>query len=175
MYLEGYGHSAAHAYPVKDWCVAYVDAPESVHTAIRADSEITLIPLWNDASEYLPLTATVSQINTASRQNMATFLENHRVPTGWITGDMTIGRVIKYVVQILMIAQMLEDDYPELNLDTQVSAIPAAQRQRIVQWMNNHGIETQDIDLQWTVRQVLARIIRDYGWSGVMALGTSLL
>jgi hypothetical protein len=106
---------------------------------------------------------------------MASFLEAREVPMGWIVGADTLGGVIRHVVQILLTAQRLEDDYPEFDLDVQISTIPAAQRARILSWMGDNGIETSDIDLSWSVRQVLRRIVRDYGWSGVMELGTSLL
>lgn len=177
QYLGGAneGHSTVHAYPVKGWSVAYVDAAASTHAAIQADAEITLIPFWDAGDEYLPLSATVAQVAEPYRTQIATYLENHRIPTGWIAGTMTLGSVIRYIVQILITAQRLDEDYPEFDLETQASAIPAAQRQRILAWMGNNGIETSDIDLNWTVRQVLARIVDQYGWSGIMSLGVSLL
>ncbi len=177
LYQADGGHSAVHAYPVKNWCIAALDTSEAQaqHALAQADPEITLVPLWDGGGEYLPLSATVADLDATSRSQMASYLEARRIPTGWITGDMTIGRVIRYVVQILLTTQRLADDYPELDLDTQVSEIPSAQRQRMLAWMSDNGIETSDIDLSWTVRQVLQRIVDQYGWSGVMELGTSLL
>jgi hypothetical protein len=171
----GEGYSCVNPYPDKPWSLVAVDASEATHTAIQADVQITLIPFWNAGGEYLPLTAEVRDVVEPYRTNIATYLEDHRIPTGWITGTMTLGRVIRFIIQILTVVQRLKEDYPEYDLDSLVGDIPAPKRQRILQWMSANGIETGDIDLSWSIRQVLARIIRDYGWQATMELGSALL
>lgn len=174
-FAAGEAYSCVNPYPYKPWALVYVEASESTHAAIQADIDITLVPFWDSGGEYLPLTAQVLDVAEPYRSNIAAFMESHRIPTGWITGTMTLGRVVRYIIQILQIVQMLQDDYPELELDMTVKDIQATKRQRILQWMGAHGIETQDIALSWTIRQVLGRIIRDFGWQAILHLGTALL
>lgn len=168
-------HAVVRANPWKNWSLAWVSAAEATHTAIQADAEITLIPLWNAGMEYLPVSAQVSEIAEPYRSHISTFLENHRIPTGWIVGTTTIAQVLRRTIQILLTVQRLKDDYPEYGLETQVKDVPAQKRQRMLTWMNNHGIETSDINANWTIRQVLKRIVRDYGWQPIYHFGTALL
>jgi len=176
MYLSGNdSHAAVRANPWKAWCLSWVNAVKATHTAIQADAAITLIPLWDSSMEYLPVSAQVSEIVEPYRTQIVTFLENHYIPTEWIIGTATIAQVLRRVIQILLTVQRLKEDYPEYSLETQISAIPAQQRQRILAWMVDHGVETADIDLNWTIRQVLRRIVRDYGWQPIYEFGTALL
>ena len=92
------GYSCVNSYPYKNWALVHVDADQDTHTAIQADTDITLIPFWNETGEYLPLNALVLQVAQPYRGNIATFLENHRIPTGWITGTHTLGQVLRYVI-----------------------------------------------------------------------------
>jgi hypothetical protein len=176
QYLSGDdSHSAVQSYPWKEWTIVYVDAAEATHATIQADAEITLIPFWDSGDNYLPLSATVADVAQPYRSQIATFLENHRIPAGWISGEHTLGRIVKYTVQVFQIVQHLEDDFPEVDLSTQLSAINSAQRARVLQWLTTNGIETSDIDQNWSVRQLLQRIVSQYGWQPVLALGTALL
>lgn len=178
IYLDhstGDSHASIMPNPYKQWALSWVEAGETTHAAIQADSAIRLIPFWDSGGNYLPLTAQVVDVVEPYRTNIATYLENHRIPTGWITGSMTLRRILRYIIQILVTVQRLEDDFPELDLDAQVSSIPIAQRQRINAWMDDNGIETGDITNSWSIRQVLQRIIDQYGWQAVYSLGTALL
>jgi len=151
--------TAVKANPWKNWCLCRVNTTEAVHAQIRDDPEITLIPFFDSANDYLGLQNTVSEIDATRRQQIVTYLENHHIPTEWIRGDMTIGQVLKRLIFTLFIVQRMRDDYPEYDLETKVNAIPSAQRGRILTWMQNHGVATEDINSAWTVRQVLERIV----------------
>lgn len=163
------------SYPHKAWCLNRFEASDTSHTAAQADVEIILIPFFNDAGEYLPLSAQVRDVAASHRADIAAFLENHRVPTGWITGTHTLGRVLRYIVQILLMAGWLKENYPEVGLTTQVRDLSTGQKQQVLRWMRRNGIETNDIDNNWTVRQVLGRIVSQYGWKASFAFGPEAL
>jgi hypothetical protein len=176
LYLSGDdAHMVVRANPWKSWCLCYVDAQDATHAAIQADAEITLIPLWDSGNNYLPMTAAVNEIAEPYRTQIATFLEDHYVPMAWVTGTTLIGQVFRHIVQILKIIHWLGEDYPNFDLETPVSDIPAQQRTRILSWMNSNGIQTNDITNSWTIRQVLRRIVRDFGWRPTYKFGTVLL
>jgi len=181
LYLSGEeGHSSAQLpNPWKMWTLSEVNASEATHNAIQADPEILLVPLWDSTDvgtrTYLPLTATVSQIDATYRAQIVTYLEARGIPTGWIQGFHTIGRVFRYITQILRTVDRMQENFPEYDLATQLSAIPAQQRSKVEQWMRNHGIDTSDITLAWTVRQVLQRIVDQYPWQPYFKFGGSLL
>jgi hypothetical protein len=181
LYLTGdESHSSVQmANPYKMWTLSIVRAAPSTHAAIQTDAQITLVPLWDstdvDTRVYLSISATVAEIDPVYRAQIATFLEARRVPAGWIQGFHTIGRVFRYTGQILQITDLLLENYPEVDLNLQVSDIPAQQRTRIEQWMRNHGIETVDIVPTWTIRQVLQRIVDQYPWMPFFKFGGELL
>lgn len=162
-------------YPYLDWALASVDAPDDVHTTIQSDNDVTLVPFFDDNGNYLPLSATVSQIATNYRTAIANYLENRRIPTGWITGEMTLGFVLKTIWKYLEIADKIQDDYPNLDLSMTVGQIPAAQRSRIIAWMDNNGISREGITTASTIRQVLQRIVRDYSFPALVEFGFALL
>lgn len=172
-------HATIHAYPYKGWSPVYVDAGLVTHNAIAADTEITLIPFWDgpdpQTANYLTVQDQIRDIAEPHRSSIANFLEARRIPVGWTDGGMMIGRTLRHIIKIYTIAKGLRENYPEYDLETQVRDIPQAKRQAIASWMDDHGIVRSDMTLDWSVRQVLARIVRDYGWSPVMALGVALL
>lgn len=149
---------------VKNWSISEVRGPVFLHTAIQTDPEITLIPFFDPGGEYLATTAQVSELSAQSRTNIQDFLEARRIPTDWIQGTHTLGAVLKYIARIFAVMGWLKENYPELDLSTPASEIPQAKRQAVLDWMDGRGIETSDITLSWTVRQVLRRIIVQYPW-----------
>jgi hypothetical protein len=153
---------AVKGWPVKNWCLAWVDSDEAGHTTIQADSEIILIPFIDTGGNYLPLSAIVSDVAPAHRTNIANWLEARNIPTEWVTGSMKIGQVLKRLVQYFYLLHRLGSDYPEYSLDSAISTIPTAKRNRILNWMQDNGITTGDIVLTWTVRQVLNRMVTQY-------------
>lgn len=163
------------ALPWKPWCLARIRAEEATHTAIQADAEIRLLPFYNAGGDYLPLTAQVLDVAEPYRSNIATWLEDHRIPADWITGTTTLGQVLRRIIQVMYTVQRMQEDFPEYDLAAQVKDIPAQQRQRVLNWMGVHGIETSDVNANWTVRQVLRRIVRDYPWRPITKFGSSLL
>jgi hypothetical protein len=164
-------HAVVKAHPWKDWCIAWVNAVEDTHIDIQLDLQIKLIPIWSTSSQYLTVTDLVSDIDPVYLANMITFLEDHRIPTGWIQLTDTIGSVFKKIIRVLQLAQLLKENYPELNLDDTVGMIPEAQRNSILAWLLSNGISTAPITLSWTIRQLLKYIITEFGWQSVIKFG----
>lgn len=162
-------------YPYLNWSLIAVDAPEAVHTNIQSDVDIQLVPFIDDQGNYLPLSATVSQVAVNHRNNISTYLNNRRIPTDWVNGGMTLGFVLKSIWQYLEVVEKLTTDYPNLDLTNTVQQIPAQQRQRVLGWLNANGIQTNDITLQWTINQLLRRVVRDYTFPATIDFGFALL
>jgi len=150
--------------PGLNWCVTAVDALPATHAVIQADPTIDLIPFIDTGGNYLPLSATVSQVRQVSRAAIGTVLERQRVPTGWISGNTTLREVLLQTIRQLIIAQRLRDDFPNIALGLTVADIPTGQRARIVAWMDANGIDRSDITASTTIRQVLRRLVQRYGW-----------
>lgn len=154
--------------PGLDWCITAVDALLVTHTVIQSDPTISLIPFIDAGGDYLPLSATVSQVRSVSRTAIGTVLEGQGVPTDWITGATTLRAVLIQTIRQLEIAQRLGDDFPNIDLDLTVGDIPAAQRGRIINWMDANNIDRSDITSSTTVRQILRRLVQRYGWRVAM-------
>ena len=147
-----------------NWCFTAVDALPTTHTTIQTDVTISLIPFIDNGGDYLPLSATVSQVRPVSRTAIQTVMEGQNVPTDWITGSTILRNVIVQTIRQLHIATMLSDDFPNINLDLTVADIPTAKRNRIMAWMDSKGIDRSDITGATTIRQVLRQLVLRYNW-----------
>lgn len=157
------------------WALSYVDAPDTVHADIQEDVDIRLIPFWDDEGNYLPLTATVSRISAENRTAISNFLESRNVPLDNIAGTLTIGALLQRVWRYLEMSKKLEDNFPNVELTARVSTLSTTQINRVRQWMTENGIQQNDITGNWTIRQVLMRIVRDYSWPPNEEFGLALL
>jgi hypothetical protein len=173
--LKGEKITQIPALPYKPWALCRVRALPATHAVIEVDPEIRLLPFYNASGEYLPLTAQVLDVAEPYRTNIADWLEDHRVPAEWITGTLTLGQVLRGIIQVLFTVQRMQDAFPEYDLGATVGDIPSQQRVAMRDFLRDHGIQYDDITNAWTVRQVLRRIVRDWSWRPITKFGASLL
>jgi len=157
--------------PYKTWALTWVEAEDSVHQIIQEDAEIKLIPFFNSNGDYLDLNASVSQLTTENRNKINAWLNAKAVPADWIADSHSIGDITGYIIRVLQVVQMLEDDYPELDLQTAVSDIEIAKYRRIRSWMQSNDIDISGFNSSSTVGQIIERIIAQYKWESLPVLG----
>jgi hypothetical protein len=149
----------------RSWCIARVDATDAEHVNIEADAQITLIPFIDNGGNYLPSSATVSQVSAANRTAISNFLETRNIPTDWISGATPINRVLKFVIVWLNLSHsgaLGTDFMNDFSLSQTVANIPAARRNRIKAWMDSRGIDTSDFTGSMTIRQVMRRLVEQW-------------
>lgn len=160
LYRENNSRHSIAKFRDRSWCVCRVEAESNEHTNIEADPDIRLIPFFDANGNYLSASDPVSRVSAANRTAIANFLENRGIPTDWITGSTTIGRVLKFTIGYMNVSQLMGADFlSDLNLSQTVADIPAARRRRIKAWMEGRGIDTGDFTTAMTIRQVLVRIV----------------
>ena len=140
--------------------LAWADVDDATHATVNADPGITYCPFEDAAGNVLGLDDTLAQITAAKRTQIANFLEAQHIPTDDLTGTDTIRTLLKRVVKRWVGLRQLfgADDWTE-GLDTLVSAVPAAKRNRINNRLTALGFDTSVIQGTDTIRQALKKLM----------------
>jgi len=155
-------------HPARRISICTVEASATTLDAIEADGRvIPVLPIRATDRTHLAqiLNAPFSSYPLAWRNAARTKLESLGVNTEWITGTNTMKDVLRQIIKLFSVAQVADGhgqaDVKEFirgNIDVQVSAIPASQRQAIGAWLQSRGIDTSWITGATTVRQVVASL-----------------
>lgn len=149
------GFSTASAPGGSFWVLADTDAPQHAATATIAGVN------YLDFAEA-PLTAALSSIPSAKLAAARTLLDSLLVPTDDLTGANTVRDVLRRLKHRGSLANVLgSDDFAD-SLDTLVSAIPPATRQRINIKLQARGLDTGGIGAQTTIRQALHLLVAQF-------------
>lgn len=160
LYPISGGTSAIMPDPHKAWCLTWVDATDEEHTTIAADP--TIRPLGT----ALVLDTLYSDLGQGVRTAIETAAENNRVPMDWIGPATTVRDVVRHIIRLLLCVQLLQADFPEVDLDLTFNTIGAAQRNRILTWCTNNGISTTGLTNSTPIRAILrALIVRYPNWT----------
>ncbi len=162
--------------------ICTVEAQGSTLDAIEADPRVTPVtPIRAADRTHLKeiLGTPFASFPLAWRNAARTKLEAVSINTEWITGTDTLKDVLRQVVKLFSVAQVADGhgqanvmEFLKENLDVEVSAIPAARRQAIRDWLVSRGIDVSWITGSTTVRQVVAALpgnfARLYGRSVIL-------
>jgi hypothetical protein len=155
-------------HPARRISICTVEASTATLDAIEADPRVTpVIPIRATNRTHLAqiLNAPFSSYPLAWRNAARTKLEAFGINTEWITGTNTMKDVLRQVIKMFSVAQVADGqgqgnvmEFLKSNLDLEVSAIPAAHRQAIRDWLLQRGIDVSWITGATTVRQVVATL-----------------
>lgn len=142
----------------KSWCIARVQDDNSAglvdFTAMDADALCVRLPIGPDV-----LNRQFGSFTQAVQDAIVARLEDYRLPADLITSTMTVRQIIGYVIRLLFAAQQLGIDFPELDLAATWDTVPAAQRQRILDWATAHGISTSGLTNSTPIRTIVKRLL----------------
>lgn len=128
---------------------------DAQHAAILATVGVVGLPFEDAGGGVIPLTGTLAQVSAANRSLLQTRLEAAHVPVSdFIATDRIVGVVLRMVRRFLLRQVLAADDWTE-GLDTLVSAVAAAKRQRINAALTSLGIDTSGIQGSDTIRTAL--------------------
>lgn len=133
-------------------------AEDTEHASLIADPLTTYIPFEDAQGNPLPVTATLAEISTANRTTIRNWLEARNVPIADLTGQDTIRKLIRRVVQRYRVWCILRDDDVIEGLDLQVKDIPTAKRSRINTWLQARGYDTSFATGSMPIREFLHRL-----------------
>jgi len=138
-------------------CLAYTDNTDAEHLIVKADPNITYAPFESTAGDVLNLTDTVGDMDATKKANIIAFLESKHIPTQGLTNASTIKEVVESIVKRFILRANLRGLDLSGGLDTNISSIPASQRQAIASQLQLKGFDTSG--LSGTVRQALKALM----------------
>lgn len=138
-------------------CLVYTDNTDLEHDTVRADPNITYVPLENTLGDVLALTDTVADLDPAKKANIIAFMESKHIPTQGITNASTIREAMTVIVKRFILRGNLRGLDLTEGLDTQISAIPQSTRQNIAAQLQGKGFDTSG--LSGTVREALTDLM----------------
>jgi hypothetical protein len=143
----------------KTWCISSADFDDAHHTLVAADPAIVSIPFgsldntWNDFS--------VNQ-----RAAIGERLEALRVPLDWISAGTSVADLLRHATRTALLGQMLKADaLDDVSLDSTFGQIPAARRNRILNWCANNGVDTTGLSGSTTIRAMLRALVLRFPWN----------
>jgi hypothetical protein len=137
---------------VKSWCLTWVDTDDATHALIAADPAILAVPL-----DPARLDQTFVQASAQEQQAISAGLEVRRLDSTWVTSSTTLRKIIGYVLRVLRVCDELGLNYPESDLGARFDALPAAQRNIILTYLQSKGAATGDIRASTPIRTVVQR------------------
>lgn len=152
--------------PARRLSICCVVAEASTHTAIAADSRVIVCsPLADDKADMrTKLEQTFNSVPNVAV--LKTKLEAIGINTAWISGSDTLRTGLRYLLKVFTVGQFVDGEevgevreFLKSNLNTQVSAVPAAIRDKVKNWMQNKGLAIAWIVGTTTVRQVIHYIV----------------
>jgi len=131
------------------WLIADTDA--ATHAAAMAIPGVTYLDLGDAA-----LDATLASVGNGNGKLTAarTALDGLHVPTDDLTGADTVRDVLKRIHRRALIANWLGSDDLNQGLDTLISAIPVARRQRMATKLTARGFDVGGLG-SMTIRQAI--------------------
>lgn len=139
------------------WMIVWADVTDAQHATINADARVVYLPIEDAAGVPLTPDHLVGEVDATRRQQIQTRLEARHVPMTGITLVDPIRRVIARIIRRIRIRRVLgSDDFAE-GLDTLVSAIPNARRNRIMNALTARGF-TPPLTTD-TIREALRKLI----------------
>ena len=138
------------------------DTTPSQHAAAIASPGVKYIPIEDAQGNTLGGSSLVSDIDSAKRAQMVSFLEQQGVPTDGISANDTIRSALQVVLMRGQLASFLGVDDFGLDMDAAISSIPAARRSRIAAKLTAAGF-TIPSPLT-TVRQFIQDLRQQPGW-----------
>lgn len=141
----------------KGWCVTLVTVPDAdtaTLDAMDADPSILRIPFGR--AEILSLT--FGELSGAVQTAIINAFETRRIPADWITPDTTVRQLLAFVLRLLLCAQALGTQFPELDLTATLGSVSVARRNAIRNWLAANGAVSADLTNTSTIREVLTRL-----------------
>lgn len=146
--------------------LVWADVTNAQHATVAADARVTVLPF--DGADGRPLpwaTGTVGDLSAANRAALRDRLEALHIPLHGLTLDTPIRAVLQRVRRVLLIRSVLRSDDFSEGLETLVSTIPLAKRQRIATRLQAWGFDTTDIRGTDTIREALRRLAAQHSVS----------
>ena len=143
----------------KIWALTSCDFDDAQHNLVSADPEIVTIPgsrlndTWND-------------FTTGQRTAIGDRLETLRVPLDWIQSTTTVADLLRHAARVALLGQMLKTDaLDDVSLDSTFGSLPAARRNRILDWANANGVDTTGLSGSTTIRALLRALVMRFPWN----------
>lgn len=162
------GRFNEYIHPARMYSFIVVNAPQTNHDNILADSEIDpLSELFNDMGEVLVgIEKTVADFNPTLYSSIQTRLELLGVNTDWITLSTKVKEIYQYMLRTFTLAQWAygkrDNDWLNFlraNVDTLGSDLPMNVRDKILNWMTNNNLNTDWMTGTTTIRDLIHYII----------------
>lgn len=137
-----------------------VDVTPAQHTTLIADPRVTYLPFERADSSLVHRTDLWTEVSAANRTAIGNALEANHIPTQAVPANATCGQVVRWIRRRFMLRNVILklDDWTE-GLDTLVSAIPLAKRQRMASALEARGIDTSVIRGADTIRQAIRKVL----------------
>lgn len=153
----------------KNTAVSFVQAADSVHTAIQAVTGVVrLIPLLSVTLQQMVthLNTPLTDIFTTAQLNaLKTDIEAKGYDTGWTSGATTFRQLVRHLLTVHLFGEEADATantnlrgFLAANLDTRMNQLTTAQRNAASAWMTARGLSTSWITGTTTVRTVLRYI-----------------
>lgn len=156
---------------VKDFCdgrsnrqgtagVALVvaDVSSAQHALLIADARITYLPFERSDGSVVPPDGTIGEVSQGNRTTLRGIADTHHIPIQGIGLGDTVREALRLFKRRFILRYLLGvDDWTEL-LDSLVSSIAAAKRQRIATRLQSLGFDTSAIQGSDTVREALRKL-----------------
>jgi hypothetical protein len=129
------------------------DTDEATHATLAALPRVTQIPADLD-----------QQLSAGAVNAVQNALEARNIPAHWVSTNLTYRQVLRVVMGIFQFAQVYYRLHSltlfrgGVNLDTQASQIPLAERNRLQQAAQTAGLDVSGITGTTTVRQILRQL-----------------